>query len=86
MHTIPRRGSVAARLVSVRTTAHPETNVKRVALPAELVARIRAGEQVSAAEITAAQERVSKGLPKTPDNDWLPPPPPKKGNQQRRRK
>lgn len=55
--------------------SHPlETNVKRVALPAELVARIRAGESVSADEITAAQERVLKPLPHEPENnDWLPP-------------
>lgn len=73
--TTPRRVSVAGRLGSVRI--HPltlETNVKRVALPAELVARIRAGEQVTAEEITAAQNHVSKGLPKAPEeNDWLPP-------------
>ncbi|AYO42284.1 hypothetical protein DNF11_1334 [Malassezia restricta CBS 7877] len=51
-----------------------QTNVKRVALPAELVARIRAGEQVSAEEITAAQSHVSKGLPSAPkENDWLGP-------------
>jgi len=51
----------------------PETNVQRVALPAELVARIRAGEQVSAEEITAAQARVTQGLPEpAKENDWLP--------------
>lgn len=75
LSTIPRRVSVAERLDSVRI--HPltlETNVKRVALPAELVARIRAGEQVTAEEITAAQNHVSKGLPKAPEeNEWLPP-------------
>lgn len=58
--------------------SHPlETNVKRVALPAELVARIRAGESVSADEITAAQERVLKPLPHEPENNdfYLRPPP-----------
>lgn len=73
--TTPRQDSVAARRDSVRIhTLTLETNVKRVALPAELVARIRAGEQVSAEEITAAQSHVSKGLPSAPvENDWLGP-------------
>jgi hypothetical protein len=46
-----------------------ETNVARVAVPAHIIARIRAGEEVSAEEITAAQEeearrqeREAKGL------------------------
>ena len=73
--TTPRQDSVAERRDSVRIhTLTLETNVKRVALPAELVARIRAGEQVSAEEITAAQSHVSKGLPSAPvENDWLGP-------------
>jgi len=69
--------------------ADPETNVQRVALPAELVARIRAGEQVSAEEITAAQARVAQGLPEpTKENDWLPSTsaPKKKATRQRRSK
>ena len=73
--TTPRRVSVVERRGSVRIrTLTLETNVKRVALPAELVARIRAGEQGSAEEITAAQSHVSKGLPSAPEeNDWLGP-------------
>ncbi|WFD22968.1 hypothetical protein MEQU1_001652 [Malassezia equina] len=66
-----------------------QTNVQRVALPAELVARIRAGEQVSAEEITAAQARVAQGVPEpAKHNDWLPPTqaPKKKGTRQRRSK
>lgn len=48
--------------------------MRRVALPADLVARIRAGEEVSAEEITAAQERVAAGKPEPtkPENEWLP--------------
>lgn len=61
-----------------------------MALPAELVARIRAGEEVSAEEITAAQERVAKGLLQQPkENDWLPATssaPKKKSNKARRSK
>lgn len=58
--------------VTLLTTT--ETNVRRVALPADLVARIRAGEQVSAEEITAAQERVAAGETTStkPVNEWLP--------------
>lgn len=37
-----------------------QTNVKRIAVPPEIVARIRAGEEVSAEEITRAQERMQK--------------------------
>lgn len=50
----------------------PETNVRQVALPADLVARIRAGEQVSAEEITAAQARVAAGEPTKPTDEWVP--------------
>lgn len=42
----------------------PETNVTRIAVPAHIVARIRAGEDVSAEEITAAQEAEAKRLAK----------------------
>lgn len=66
------RGAPGFRMCIRLTTA--ETNVRRVALPADLVARIRAGEQVSAEEITAAQERVAAGetTPAKPVNEWLP--------------
>lgn len=37
-----------------------ETNVARVAVPAHIIARIRAGEEVSAEEITAAQEEEKR--------------------------
>lgn len=49
--------------------------MRRVALPADLVRRIKNGEQVSAEEITAAQERVlaRQSEPKEPENEWLPP-------------
>lgn len=65
------RGAPGFRTYWVLTA---ETNVRRVALPADLVARIRAGEQVSAEEITAAQERVAAGNtgPKKPADEWLP--------------
>ena len=50
-----------------------ETNVKRIALPADIVARIRAGEEVSAEEITLAQQRAAsaQAAPKK-ENEWLP--------------
>ncbi|CAO1623572.1 unnamed protein product [Parajaminaea phylloscopi] len=37
-----------------------QTNVTRIAVPAHIVARIRAGEDVSAEEITAAQEAEAR--------------------------
>lgn len=37
-----------------------ETSVSRIAVPAHIIARIRAGEQVSAEEITAAQEEEAR--------------------------
>ena len=37
-----------------------QTNVARVAVPAHIVARIRAGEEVSAEEITRAQEEATR--------------------------
>ncbi|PWN24688.1 hypothetical protein BDZ90DRAFT_262909 [Jaminaea rosea] len=64
-----------------------QTNVTRIAVPAHIVARIRAGEDVSAEEITAAQEAEAKkqaklaksgksGKPSTPRsdpaNEWIP--------------
>lgn len=67
--------------------ARAETNVTRIAVPAHIVARIRAGEDVSAEEITAAQEAEAKkqaklaksgksGKPSTPRsdpaNEWIP--------------
>ncbi|KAM0752188.1 hypothetical protein T439DRAFT_324259 [Meredithblackwellia eburnea MCA 4105] len=61
------------------------TSVKRVQIPPELAARIRAGEDVSAEEVTEALEAEKKRLEaeekakedqvKIPDNvdrDWLP--------------
>lgn len=36
------------------------TNVRKVAVPPEIMARIRAGEQVSGEEITAAQEKIRR--------------------------
>lgn len=36
------------------------TNVRRVAVPPEIMARIRAGEQVSGEEITAAQDKMRR--------------------------
>ncbi|CAO1632949.1 unnamed protein product [Sympodiomycopsis kandeliae] len=52
-----------------------QTNVSRIAVPAHIIARIRAGEEVSAEEITAAQEeerirqeREAKGLPPKKSN------------------
>lgn len=50
------------------------SNVQKVPVPADIVARIRAGEEVSAEEITAAQARVAANqasAPK-PENEWLP--------------
>lgn len=41
-----------------------ETNVSRIAVPAHIIARIRAGEEVSAEEITAAQEAEARRLEK----------------------
>ncbi|CAO1628512.1 unnamed protein product [Jaminaea pallidilutea] len=41
-----------------------QTNVSRIAVPAHIIARIRAGEEVSAEEITAAQEAEAKRLEK----------------------
>lgn len=37
-----------------------QTNVRRVAVPPEIMARIRAGEDVSAEEITKAQEQLQR--------------------------
>lgn len=37
-----------------------QTNVKRIAVPPEIIARIRAGEEVSADEITRAQEKMQR--------------------------
>jgi hypothetical protein len=37
-----------------------QTGVKRIAVPPEIIARIRAGEEVSAEEITRAQEKMQK--------------------------
>ncbi|PWN99448.1 hypothetical protein FA09DRAFT_328844 [Tilletiopsis washingtonensis] len=37
-----------------------QTNVARVAVPAHIVARIRAGEEVSAEEITRAQDEARR--------------------------
>lgn len=63
-----------------------ETNVKRIALPADIVARIRAGEQVSAEEITAAQNRAATGqtAPKK-ENEWLPDAPKPKSRRGRKK-
>ncbi|GAA6043765.1 hypothetical protein JCM8097_006663 [Rhodosporidiobolus ruineniae] len=62
-----------------------QTGVKRVAIPPALAARIRAGEEVSAEEVTAALEaekerlareeageKEKKKLPANVDADWLP--------------
>ncbi|KAK4054298.1 DNA-dependent ATPase fun30 [Microbotryomycetes sp. JL221] len=65
-----------------------QTATKRVRLPADLVARIKRGEEVSAEEVTAALERQkladeqaatsseteaqTKNLPDNVDEDWLP--------------
>ncbi|GAA5943477.1 hypothetical protein JCM1841_003059 [Sporobolomyces salmonicolor] len=64
-----------------------QTGVRRVAIPPALAARIRAGEDVSAEEVTAAleaekeriakeeeeeEEREKKKIPKGVDEDWLP--------------
>ncbi|GAA5844207.1 hypothetical protein JCM11251_006716 [Rhodosporidiobolus azoricus] len=63
-----------------------QTGVKRVAIPPALAARIRAGEEVSAEEVTAAleaeKERLAKEeatdkeekkkLPDGVDEEWLP--------------
>ena len=53
-----------------------QTNVARVAIPPDLAARIRAGEEVSADEITQALEDVRKGTykPKAEREreEWLP--------------
>ncbi|PWN45444.1 hypothetical protein IE81DRAFT_320204 [Ceraceosorus guamensis] len=38
------------------------TNVARIPVPAHIVARIRAGEEVSAEEITAAQDEVRRKM------------------------
>jgi hypothetical protein len=56
--------------------------VTRIALPADIVARIRAGEDVSAEEITAAQQRTAAGItpPHPAENEWLPPTTQKKSN------
>lgn len=37
-----------------------QTNIKRIAVPPEIIARIRAGEEVSAEEITAAQDKMRR--------------------------
>lgn len=37
-----------------------QTNIKRIAVPPEIMARIRAGEDVSADEITAAQDKMRR--------------------------
>lgn len=37
-----------------------QTNIKRIAVPPEIMARIRAGEEVSAEEITAAQDKMRR--------------------------
>jgi hypothetical protein len=37
-----------------------QTNIKRIAVPPEIIARIRAGEEVSADEITAAQDKMRR--------------------------
>lgn len=37
-----------------------QTNIKRIAVPPEIIARIRAGEEVSAEEITRAQEKMQR--------------------------
>lgn len=37
-----------------------QTNIKRIAVPPEIMARIRAGEEVSADEITAAQDKMRR--------------------------
>ncbi|PKI85675.1 hypothetical protein MVES1_000746 [Malassezia vespertilionis] len=52
-----------------------QTNVRRVALPADLVARIRAGEEISPEEIAAAQEKLATGqaaAPQKPEDEWIP--------------
>ncbi|GAA5890680.1 hypothetical protein JCM6882_000623 [Rhodosporidiobolus microsporus] len=63
-----------------------QTGVKRVAIPPALAARIRAGEEVSAEEVTAAleaekermsreeaeEEKQKKKLPDGVDEEWLP--------------
>lgn len=37
-----------------------QTNIQRIAVPPEIIARIRAGEEVSAEEITRAQEKMAR--------------------------
>lgn len=71
-----------------RGAAGFQTNVRRIQVPPEIAARIRRGEQVSAEEITAAQERMQqqqegkeaatgtatdvKTKASKVDDDWLP--------------
>ncbi|WFD33709.1 hypothetical protein MCUN1_000522 [Malassezia cuniculi] len=62
-----------------------QTNVKRIALPADIVRRIRAGEQVSAEEITAAQERMAAAETAEKKNEWLPDAPKPKSRKGRKK-
>jgi len=66
-----------------RGAAGFQTNVRRIAVPPEIAARIRRGEQVSAEEITEAQERAKRqeegangeaaaGKKSKVDDEWLP--------------
>lgn len=74
------------------------TNVQRVAVPPEIMERIRRGEEVSADEITAAQERMKRGEPEPaakqkkqqqqqqqPENEWLPATPTRSGGGAKKR-
>lgn len=51
-----------------RGVAGFQTSVKRVAVPPEIIARIRRGEEVSAEEITRAQERMAMNSSQNGDN------------------
>lgn len=61
----------------------------RIALPADIVRRIRAGEQVSPEEISAAQARVAAGqsAEERPQksNEWLPDAPKPKNRRGRKK-
>lgn len=89
---LPGQGSASRRAYNPSTgigRGAPgfQTGVKKVAIPPELAARIRAGEDVSAEEVTAAieaeQQRIAEEeeqeanankvkLPDNVDAEWLP--------------
>lgn len=61
-----------------RGVAGFQTGVRKIAIPPEIMERIRRGEEVSGEEITRAQERMaaaSRSAPTKPhgiDEQWLP--------------